>query len=62
MGRWREERRIEALEGWKEEKMDIALEEREVMRMEVPLDEREEKQQLAFVIDLHANRLGRREF
>ena len=27
MGRWREERRIEALEVWKEEKMDMALEE-----------------------------------
>ena len=42
--------------------MDMALEERAVMRMEGPWDEKEEKQQLAFVVDLYANRLGGREF
>ena len=53
---------IEALEVWKEEKMDMALEEMEVMMMEVSWDEKEEKQQLAYIVDWHANRLGGREF
>ena len=66
MGRQREEGRSEALEVWREEKtdmaLDMALEDKEVRRMEVPLDEKEEKQQLAYVVDWHANRLGGREF
>ena len=56
------ERRIEALKVWKKEKVDMALEERKVMRMEGPWEEKEEMQQLPFVVDLHANRHGGREF
>ena len=53
--------RIEALEVGKE-KRDMALEERKGVRMKRLWDEKEEKQQLAFVVDLHANRLDGREF